>query len=115
HHSQQTTRIHSPCHTPPPPPSPLFPYTTLFRSRQRQRCACAHEPRHSPRRSHSRHVHLRFSRPRSVDAQYRCADRLGGGGCRRRSEEHTSEPQSLASIVWRFLVGKKNWRCIEGA
>src|SRR5687767_15755213 len=72
-----------------PPRSTLFPYTTLFRSR-----------RIPPDR--------RTSRPGSPA-------RAGGGfrpGRRReqaipRSEEHTSELQSLAYLVCRLLLEKK--------
>src|SRR4029079_4874185 len=60
-----------------PPRSPLFPYTTLFRSLRRQ---------HSP-----------LGRARRL---WRRADRG-------RSEEHTSELQSLAYLVCRLLLEKK--------
>src|SRR5438046_6366454 len=61
-----------------PPRSTLFPYTTLFRSRV-VRDACEREggPRHAP-------VVLE-----------------------RRSEEHTSELQSLTNLVCRLLLEKK--------
>src|SRR2546423_11607165 len=73
-----------------PPRSTLFPYTTLFRSgpqRPRQRappcvgggCGCE-TPAH-PKRASSRRE--------------------------RRSEEHTSELQSLAYLVCRLLLEKK--------
>src|SRR2546425_7692780 len=69
-----------------PPRSTLFPYTTLFRSPParpiRERC---------PRRARNR------IRP------VRCASAPGG-----RSEEHTSELQSLAYLVCRLLLEKKN-------
>src|SRR5829696_5125285 len=62
-----------------PPRSTLFPYTTLFRSARARR--------------HARH------RPDP------------GGGARgrapRRSEEHTSELQSLTNLVCRLLLEKK--------
>src|SRR2546423_9436989 len=64
-----------------PPRSTLFPYTTLFRSREDRG------------RERGRHRHAR----------------LGDGGeaegC--RSEEHTSELQSLAYLVCRLLLEKK--------
>src|SRR2546423_6079670 len=70
-----------------PPRSTLFPYTTLFRSR---------------RRGNSR-------RRRPPDAAHQAASRLRGGKYRRclRSEEHTSELQSLAYLVCRLLLEKK--------
>src|SRR5687767_15237305 len=64
-----------------PPRSTLFPYTTLFRSGQG--------------RDHHRHA----------------GDRPGRHPVRRRaglrSEEHTSELQSLAYLVCRLLLEKK--------
>src|SRR2546423_7885919 len=77
-----------------PPRSTLFPYTTLFRSRQR------------------------------VQLPYDCLDSLGAESpeqavpqLRRwtacsRSEEHTSELQSLAYLVCRLLLEKKNKQLI---
>src|SRR2546425_3379335 len=69
-----------------PPRSTLFPYTTLFRSLssdgrscRRSGCAAAQAPRPSP----------------------------PGRGERSRSEEHTSELQSLAYLVCRLLLEKK--------
>src|SRR5258706_12098546 len=65
-----------------PPRSTLFPYTTLFRSRDSRR-AEVHTPR--PRRAHP------------------CSTRSDAG----RSEEHTSELQSLTNLVCRLLLEKK--------
>src|SRR5205823_9311031 len=65
----------------PPPRSTLFPYTTLFRSPPRQS---------TPRR--------RSAPPR----RWRRSSQ-----CRTRSEEHTSELQSLAYLVCRLLLEKK--------
>src|SRR5438046_8234702 len=79
-----------------PPRSTLFPYTTLFRARDRHR----HDPvgPRGPRRPRSR---------RSVVA----ADRTVGV----RSEEHTSELQSLTNLVCRLLLEKKNeWHVNQG-
>src|SRR5258705_2240516 len=61
-----------------PPRSTLFPYTTLFRSRR--------EARASPR-----------SRGRGTRRKWYA----------RRSEEHTSELQSLRHLVCRLLLEKK--------
>src|SRR6266545_7585399 len=60
-----------------PPRSTLFPYTTLFRSRRRWRHCAAG------------------------------GDRELGLERRKRSEEHTSELQSLAYLVCRLLLEKK--------
>src|SRR2546425_9531348 len=79
-----------------PPRSTLFPYTTLFRSmgesRRRpceRRGACAEGGRSTPPARRSRLRRRRRGRPRS------------------RSEEHTSELQSLAYLVCRLLLEKK--------
>src|SRR2546425_8740937 len=68
-----------------PPRSTLFPYTTLFRSlRLRDERGQAH-----------RFVHVQV-----VGA-------VGAVGSETRSEEHTSELQSLAYLVCRLLLEKK--------
>src|SRR5262249_61150150 len=74
--------------TPPPPTSTLFPYTTLFRS-------------HPARPAVSRRA--RLARGRTV------ASTFGRARCRAnlRSEEHTSELQSLTNLVCRLLLEKK--------
>src|SRR2546425_4090388 len=69
-----------------PPRSTLFPYTTLFRSH--------------------RHVidlssHIRPTSPATLDCALRCES------FQSRSEEHTSELQSLAYLVCRLLLEKK--------
>src|SRR2546425_6810970 len=77
-----------------PPRSTLFPYTTLFRSRIRnfgRRSSANFEPASCPRRE----CGGRISQPTPVW-------RSGW-----RSEEHTSELQSLAYLVCRLLLEKK--------
>src|SRR2546425_6968295 len=73
-----------------PPRSTLFPYTTLFRSQDA--------------RGVVRDARWRDARRRRVQ------EGPGGwaGRFRRRSEEHTSELQSLAYLVCRLLLEKKN-------
>src|SRR2546429_621330 len=66
-----------------PPRSTLFPYTTLFRSPRRSRCAQSNFG--SPTRA--RTWDLRINSP--------------------RSEEHTSELQSRLHLVCRLLLEKK--------
>src|SRR5438045_6793144 len=66
-----------------PPRSTLFPYTTLFRSREARRGA----------RCDPRAAHLRLH--------------AGHGSRGGRSEEHTSELQSLRHLVCRLLLEKK--------
>src|SRR2546423_7709083 len=78
-----------------PPRSTLFPYTTLFRSRLGgplgDRARAQARP-HSGRRLLPRP--LAHPAPRAARAA-------------RRSEEHTSELQSLAYLVCRLLLEKK--------
>src|SRR2546421_2325897 len=78
-----------------PPRSTLFPYTTLFRSQCRGRCAAAPGSR---RRSRGRGS----SCPRS-----RRASGNRSPAARGRSEEHTSELQSRSDLVCRLLLEKK--------
>src|SRR6478609_10929038 len=66
-----------------PPRSTLFPYTTLFRSARR--------------RAHFSTGRRPCSRP----------------GTRARSEEHTSELQSLAYLVCRLLLEKKKKKLLN--
>src|SRR2546425_3435158 len=92
-----------------PPRSTLFPYTTLFRSPQRVRAQ--HLEHHA--------VHLdAIARPRGVPARTRRFHRGEKLEIQRppqrlprlehqRSEEHTSELQSLAYLVCRLLLEKK--------
>src|SRR5437899_10082179 len=84
---------------PPPPRSTLFPYTTLFRSKS---CAC--------RTCISRRS--RFARsPRSFSAarktRFPPAINTSRSTIAKRSEEHTSELQSLRHLVCRLLLEKK--------
>src|SRR5688572_32770771 len=65
-----------------PPRSTLFPYTTLFRSREEV-----------VRPGQARREHLRVHRPHPALAA--------------RSEEHTSELQSQSNLVCRLLLEKK--------
>src|SRR5439155_20467452 len=81
---------------PRPPRSTLFPYTTLFRSRQ------DHARRSRPAPGHDQH---RLRARRSTGAHVQRLRRQ----CRRpgRSEEHTSELQSRGHLVCRLLLEKK--------
>src|SRR5262249_57029684 len=76
--------------TPRPPRSTLFPYTTLFRSR-----AIVSSSRPAARRVPAEAAQILVSIRRK---------RL----CGSRSEEHTSELQSLTNLVCRLLLEKKN-------
>src|SRR5258706_6812013 len=80
-----------------PPRSTLFPYTTLFRSRGHHRAE--RRPRGLLLPAGRRpHVHVR-RRGEGAGAR--------GGAHAFRSEEHTSELQSLTNLVCRLLLVKK--------
>src|SRR5229473_4905244 len=78
---------------PRPPRSTLFPYTTLFRSRAGTR--------------------LRLQGARSLGGGSARRRRRRSGKDRARSEEHTSELQSLAYLVCRLLLEKKKNKSIS--
>src|SRR5437016_10218326 len=88
-----------------PPSSTLFPYTTLFRSTRIPSVTASEQGRAqrripAPRRGAG---HVAYGRPaprrRSWGAQVLLIE---------RSEEHTSELQSLTNLVCRLLLEKKN-------
>src|SRR5437899_8636329 len=85
----------------PPPRSTLFPYTTLFRSVSAGRAASA---RRNPGLD---------GKPKGKEAGKlygHCDARRGQRSpnpARHRSEEHTSELQSLRHLVCRLLLEKK--------
>src|SRR5438132_8391204 len=88
---------------PRPPTSPLFPYTTLFRSRVLRRLRCSRAaPIHPGDAEGVDHV------ARNV---HECTRRSAGERFARRdlrrSEEHTSELQSHSDLVCRLLLEKK--------
>src|SRR2546425_8663880 len=87
-----------------PPRSTLFPYTTLFRSR-----GAADPPRvrEGPAAGASRARRHGAARAGSVDRR----QRRDPPHARSRSEEHTSELQSLAYLVCRLLLEKKKSSC----
>src|SRR5207249_11780337 len=94
--------------TPPPPRSPLFPYTTLFRSGQAEDDDVHDlEDVHISRDSRRLRVRERGRRVRQDrrQAPYAAVVVVGGEG---RSEEHTSELQSRFDLVCRLLLEKKN-------
>src|SRR5687767_15396207 len=92
----------------PPPRSTLFPYTTLFRSR-RATCSSKHQRRSWS--STSAGEAPTASRLRASLVAWLSlvgwVDRRTWSSCHRRSEEHTSELQSLAYLVCRLLLEKK--------
>src|SRR5437868_9982270 len=90
-----------------PPTSTLFPYTTLFRSRDRvpvRPCPRARRPCVRRAQRGARVVLARARRARRAAAR---PAGEGAGTHRRRSEEHTSELQSRFDLVCRLLLEKK--------
>src|SRR5437899_9690671 len=95
---------------PRPPLSTLFPYTTLFRSHSDAAGTTVREP-HRLRGEHCQPGSPHPQRSGVVPSYVG----LGGGAERRgptyegttRSEEHTSELQSLRHLVCRLLLEKK--------
>src|SRR5205823_11386166 len=84
-----------------PPSSTLFPYTTLFRSAPHQ---AAGVPDTKPGRGHARR---RTLADEQKEHQRGDAHGLVPVSYPARSEEHTSELQSLAYLVCRLLLEKK--------
>src|SRR5262245_62216647 len=90
---------------PPPPRPPLFPYTTLFRSADtRTGDSGSDDPRRrgtctppAPSKAAETDLSRRATPPAS----------LAPPSPPRRSEEHTSELQSLRHLVCRLLLEKK--------
>src|SRR3712207_8525325 len=97
-----------------PPRSTLFPYTTLFRSRDRSSSVSrAHECLSANLLQTSREARVQS---REIDQG---AERWGCSGFAsrtarfsRRSEEHTSELQSRQYLVCRLLLEKKKQKLI---
>src|SRR2546423_9390014 len=98
-----------------PPRSTLFPYTTLFRSRRIEegrfhaglvQCADLVVHQGDERRDDDARA---LALPMAHDRGHLVAQRFAaaGGHEHQRSEEHTSELQSLAYLVCRLLLEKK--------
>src|SRR5438093_7763012 len=81
-----------------PPRSTLFPYTTLFRSCSASPAVIVHL------RRRERILVGAILLPAPLWPRRRCGRRETGSG---RSEEHTSELQSLTNLVCRLLLEKK--------
>src|SRR5207247_9815792 len=93
------------------PTSPLFPYTTLFRSGGADQSHRAAEGEQHRRRACFLPDRSAARTPRAAAAacgelQLLGGQRLDGHGV--RSEEHTSELQSRVDLVCRLLLEKKN-------
>src|SRR5262249_61634218 len=86
--------------TRPPPQSTLFPYTTLFRSRIHRNPTTAMLYMHALA---NKDGVLSEGGPLAVDTGLH----TGRSPKDKRSEEHTSELQSLTNLVCRLLLEKK--------
>src|SRR5207253_10142311 len=104
--SMSSTNLHT------PPRSTLFPYTTLFRSRDRthDRTWLNHQRREPVETLHDLRK-LAQDGLQFFDAHVKCGGvfkrQPGGRSFALRSEEHTSELQSRGHLVCRLLLEKK--------
>src|SRR5437016_8736893 len=93
-----------------PPRDTLFPYTTLFRSKRRHKKGTAQEREEC---FHRTAVLTLVGHPGSIFCEQeplQCIEDGSDKGSEKRSEEHTSELQSLTNLVCRLLLEKKNPR-----
>src|SRR5262249_61248108 len=100
--------------TPHPPRSPLFPYTTLFRSRfiaegdwtsvavQAKGKGFGDDVAANIRNADWQYAVFKSDGSRNAEVKYEACFT-----CHMRSEEHTSELQSLTNLVCRLLLEKK--------
>src|SRR5438045_7132623 len=97
----------------PPPISTLFPYTTLFRSAGAE--ASREIPLESDRRQYRRDQGGQARPPALADRARQQLVLVPGRADpdHGRSEEHTSELQSLRHLVCRLLLEKKKVPTIE--
>src|SRR5687767_15414812 len=89
-----------------PPRSPLFPYTTLFRSEQPGHALGLCVAR-AVRRDARVRIHLTVQLRAQHEANPVLQRLHRARAAPHRSEEHTSELQSLAYLVCRLLLEKK--------
>src|SRR5205823_9022320 len=95
----------------PQPTSTLFPYTTLFRSKKQKTSTNTHEST----RINTNQINLLYSCSfvsiRGPFSVFLPCPSVAGFVFKSRSEEHTSELQSLAYLVCRLLLEKKKIIC----
>src|SRR5437016_11643900 len=92
---------------PPPPRSPLYPYTTLFRSRGSRRRQAGRGP-FAPAAGRSSRPRVGATLPeRTLIVSAQVGRNVAPATGKLRSEEHTSELQSLTNLVCRLLLEKK--------
>src|SRR5258706_7938589 len=84
-----------------PPRSTLFPYTTLFRSIFRRRDVARTRRQIGDQLAVAAARNILDLARRSFGFRHYCMGQIG------RSEEHTSELQSLTNLVCRLLLEKK--------
>src|SRR5205823_14999210 len=99
---------------PPPPTSTLFPYTTLFRSHladfiEQQGSAFSQLEASDPALQRSRKSAFFMTKDFAFNQDLRDREKGAFTGAL-RSEEHTSELQSLAYLVCRLLLEKKKYK-----
>src|SRR5262245_63228195 len=95
-----------------PPSATLFPYTTLFRSVSAAHVSYQQASVNDGRRGRAINRRSRFELPGEIFPPEQLAFRRvvtgqNAGDAKRRSEEHTSELQSLRHLVCRLLLEKK--------
>src|SRR5687767_15766212 len=95
-----------------PPRSTLFPYTTLFRSPGGGAADAREQPAPGCRRAARGSRRLRRDRQGGAQSRGAGGDQAGAHAAG-RSEEHTSELQSLAYLVCRLLLEKKKKQKIK--
>src|SRR2546425_4434103 len=97
-----------------PPRSTLFPYTTLFRSTLEQ--DQAHPAHQMPSRITGQNVsHGSRAAHHQNDVGRKHPHKTQPFPNQHRSEEHTSELQSLAYLVCRLLLEKKKKQTLQKA
>src|SRR5438034_3540436 len=89
----------------PPPRSPLFPYTTLFRSGDAPKNPKGLEAATAELAAITGQ-HPVVTRAKKAIANFNLREGMAIG-CAVRSEEHTSELQSHSDLVCRLLLEKK--------
>src|SRR2546425_7692641 len=94
-----------------PPRSTLFPNTPLFRSVLHDRVREGHLVGRRPAQGTVRDREVRDVPPHRLARRVLDLVRIALGEDVDRSEEHTSELQSLAYLVCRLLLEKKKRQC----
>src|SRR5690606_41382080 len=92
-----------------PPSSPLFPYTTLFRSRASSVTTPSSSGEPSVPTTRSGQSVIRRPTREGSDPSFTTVAVATGSPAATRSEEHTSELQSRENLVCRLLLEKKKY------